>query len=60
MDEIEVPKYFICPISLQIMKDPVTTITGITYDRDSIEHWLFTNKAMTPQHKNTDETVSPS
>lgn len=47
MDEIEVPKYFICPISLQIMKDPVTTITGITYDRDSIEHWLFTNKSTT-------------
>lgn len=41
MDEIEVPEYFICPISLQIMKDPVTATTGITYDRDSIEHWLF-------------------
>ncbi|KAJ6300292.1 hypothetical protein OIU76_021152 [Salix suchowensis] len=24
------------------MKDPVTTITGITYDRESIERWLFT------------------
>ncbi|KEH41885.1 putative aminoacyltransferase, E1 ubiquitin-activating enzyme [Medicago truncatula] len=47
MDEIEVPQYFICPISLQIMKDPVTAITGITYDRDSIEHWLFTNKNTT-------------
>ncbi|KAK8476870.1 hypothetical protein V6N13_149332 [Hibiscus sabdariffa] len=42
MDDIEVPKYFICPISLQIMKDPVTAATGITYDRDSIEHWLLT------------------
>ncbi|CAK9157885.1 unnamed protein product, partial [Ilex paraguariensis] len=41
MDNIEVPEYFICPISLQIMKDPVTAITGITYDRGSIEHWLF-------------------
>ncbi|CAK9160710.1 unnamed protein product [Ilex paraguariensis] len=41
MDNIEVPEYFICPISLQIMKDPVTTITGITYDRESIEHWLL-------------------
>ncbi|KAJ1384794.1 Zinc finger, RING/FYVE/PHD-type [Sesbania bispinosa] len=47
MDEIEVPQYFICPISLQIMKDPVTAITGITYDRDSIEHWLFSNKNTT-------------
>ncbi|CAA2956985.1 E3 ubiquitin-protein ligase PUB24-like [Olea europaea var. sylvestris] len=43
MDEnIEVPQYFLCPISLQIMKDPVTTVTGITYDRQTIEHWLST------------------
>lgn len=47
MDEVEIPQYFICPISLQIMKDPVTAITGITYDRDSIEQWLLTNKNTT-------------
>ncbi|OWM82586.1 E3 ubiquitin-protein ligase PUB24-like [Punica granatum] len=39
--EVEVPEYFICPISLEIMKDPVTAITGITYDRENIERWLF-------------------
>ncbi|TYI87067.1 hypothetical protein E1A91_D04G110500v1 [Gossypium mustelinum] len=44
MDGIEVPKYFLCPISLQIMKDPVTATTGITYDRESIEQWLLTCK----------------
>ncbi|KAB2087011.1 hypothetical protein ES319_A04G074400v1 [Gossypium barbadense] len=44
MDGIEVPKYFLCPISLQIMKDPVTATTGITYDRESIEQWLLTYK----------------
>ncbi|PPS15715.1 hypothetical protein GOBAR_AA04850 [Gossypium barbadense] len=44
MDEIEIPQYFICPISLQIMKDPVTAVTGITYDRESIEQWLKTAK----------------
>ncbi|KAF2286979.1 hypothetical protein GH714_036622 [Hevea brasiliensis] len=27
------------------MKDPVTTITGITYDRESIEQWLKTTAA---------------
>ncbi|OIV90418.1 hypothetical protein TanjilG_10904 [Lupinus angustifolius] len=47
MDEIEVPQYFICPISLQIMKDPVTATTGITYDRDSIEQWLYSNQNTT-------------
>ncbi|KAJ7981242.1 RING-type E3 ubiquitin transferase [Quillaja saponaria] len=40
MAEIEIPQYFICPISLQIMKDPVAAMTGITYDRESIEQWL--------------------
>ncbi|KAJ0976666.1 hypothetical protein J5N97_012140 [Dioscorea zingiberensis] len=43
MDSVEVPHYFICPISLQIMKDPVITISGITYERESIERWLFTD-----------------
>ncbi|KAL3536028.1 hypothetical protein ACH5RR_004489 [Cinchona calisaya] len=41
MDNVEIPEYFICPISLQIMKDPVTAATGITYDREGIEHWLL-------------------
>ncbi|XP_073006740.1 E3 ubiquitin-protein ligase PUB23-like [Typha latifolia] len=41
MEGVEVPAYFLCPISLQIMRDPVTLSTGITYDRDSIERWLF-------------------
>lgn len=46
-EDIEVPQYFVCPISLQIMKDPVTAITGITYDRESIEHWIFNAKNTT-------------
>ncbi|KAL3642736.1 hypothetical protein CASFOL_013551 [Castilleja foliolosa] len=48
MDNIEIPEYFICPISLDIMNDPVTTISGITYDRDSIQRWLFNGKATCP------------
>ncbi|KAJ4885751.1 plant U-box 24 [Raphanus sativus] len=39
-EEIEIPNYFLCPISLEIMKDPVTAVTGITYDRQSIVQWL--------------------
>ncbi|KAK1411004.1 hypothetical protein QVD17_37547 [Tagetes erecta] len=42
--EIEIPSFFICPISLEIMKDPVTLSTGITYDRESIEKWLGNKK----------------
>ncbi|KAF3484623.1 hypothetical protein F2Q69_00056674 [Brassica cretica] len=42
--EIDIPCFFLCPLSLDIMKDPVIVSTGITYDRDSIEKWLFTGK----------------
>lgn len=41
--QVEIPSYFVCPISMQLMKDPVTISTGITYDRQSIEKWLFKN-----------------
>ncbi|KAL3379347.1 hypothetical protein AABB24_000183 [Solanum stoloniferum] len=44
MEEIQVPPYFICPISLEMMKDPVTISTGITYDRENIEKWIFSTK----------------
>ncbi|WCJ34182.1 plant U-box 23 [Euphorbia peplus] len=45
--EIDVPSYFLCPISLQLMTDPVIVSTGITYDRESIEKWLFSGKKNT-------------
>ncbi|XP_045786130.1 E3 ubiquitin-protein ligase PUB23-like [Trifolium pratense] len=45
--EIEVSPFFLCPISLQLMKDPVTVSTGITYDRQSIEKWLFSSQNQT-------------
>ncbi|XP_022997974.1 U-box domain-containing protein 21-like [Cucurbita maxima] len=38
--EIVIPSHFLCPISLDLMKDPVILSTGITYDRESIEKWI--------------------
>ncbi|KAK1686778.1 hypothetical protein QYE76_047626 [Lolium multiflorum] len=38
--EVEVPSYFLCPITLDVMRDPVTLPTGITYDRHAIHRWL--------------------
>ncbi|XP_051132227.1 E3 ubiquitin-protein ligase PUB23-like [Andrographis paniculata] len=64
MAEIEVPPYFLCPISLEIMKDPVTISTGITYDRDSIEKWIFSEKnstcPVTKQPLSDTEIVTPN
>ncbi|XAR59629.1 Ubiquitin--protein ligase [Bertholletia excelsa] len=36
-----VPHHFLCPISMQLMRDPVTVSTGIACDRHSIETWPF-------------------
>nr|XP_010915473.1 LOW QUALITY PROTEIN: U-box domain-containing protein 17-like [Elaeis guineensis] len=35
-----IPKDFCCPISLDLMTDPVITSTGQTYDRASITQWM--------------------
>ncbi|KAG0499332.1 hypothetical protein HPP92_004023 [Vanilla planifolia] len=37
---ISAPKDFCCPVSLDLMRDPVVVSTGQTYDRDSISCWL--------------------
>ncbi|KAK8548969.1 hypothetical protein V6N13_054269 [Hibiscus sabdariffa] len=37
---ITVPSVFRCPISLDLMKSPVSLSTGVTYDRSSIQQWL--------------------
>lgn len=39
----EIPHDFICCISQDIMTDPVKTIDGFTYDRNSIEKWFECN-----------------
>ncbi|CAK7324873.1 unnamed protein product [Dovyalis caffra] len=39
-EELVIPNQFLCPISLDLMKDPVTLSSGMTYDRESIERWL--------------------
>ncbi|OIW09361.1 hypothetical protein TanjilG_01332 [Lupinus angustifolius] len=64
MDEIDVPTHFLCPISLQLMKDPVKICTGITYDRENIEKWLFScnNKTcpVTKQSLLLDTNLTPN
>ncbi|CAN6997177.1 unnamed protein product [Brassica oleracea var. botrytis] len=37
---ITVPSLFRCPISLDVMRSPVSLCTGVTYDRASIQRWL--------------------
>ncbi|KAL3538865.1 hypothetical protein ACH5RR_002231 [Cinchona calisaya] len=45
---VQIPYYFRCPISLELMRDPVTVSTGQTYDRASIESWVATGNTTCP------------
>ncbi|KAJ8443078.1 hypothetical protein Cgig2_004283 [Carnegiea gigantea] len=57
--EIVIPTHFRCPISLDMMKDPVTMSTGITYDRESIEKWLEAGNMTCPMTKQVLRTLDP-
>eukprot|EP01028_Stygiella_incarcerata_P014414 TRINITY_DN954_c1_g1_i1.p1 TRINITY_DN954_c1_g1~~TRINITY_DN954_c1_g1_i1.p1 ORF type:complete len:632 (+),score=154.74 TRINITY_DN954_c1_g1_i1:87-1982(+) len=42
-DDVNVPSHFLCPISLEMMTDPVVCADGHTYSRASIMRWLKEN-----------------
>ncbi|KAI3462193.1 hypothetical protein Pfo_018856 [Paulownia fortunei] len=46
--ELTIPTHFRCPISLDLMTDPVSLSTGITYDRESIEKWIDAGNVTCP------------
>ena len=44
MKELEIPNCFKCPITREIMENPVVASDGFTYERLSIEKWLSKKK----------------
>ncbi|KAG0486987.1 hypothetical protein HPP92_009082 [Vanilla planifolia] len=48
VEEVQIPYHFRCPISLELMRDPVTVSTGQTYDRGSIEAWAAMGNTTCP------------
>lgn len=48
-----IPNDFRCPISLEIMKDPVIVSTGQTYERSCIEKWLQAGHGTCPKTQQT-------
>jgi hypothetical protein len=38
--EVAIPSLFICPITLQVMVDPLMTRTGLNFERAAIFSWL--------------------
>ena len=43
------PRDFRCPVSLELMCDPVVASSGQTYDRDSITRWFGSGKSTCPK-----------
>ena len=37
------PSAFVCPITCEVMEEPVVTSDGQSYDRPAIQHWLQTH-----------------
>jgi len=56
-NEEDIPQNYLCPISYQIMTDPVITPYGISYDRESIEKWLINNKIDPIAHKKLNKNM---
>ncbi|KAL0304814.1 UNVERIFIED_CONTAM: U-box domain-containing protein 3 [Sesamum angustifolium] len=40
LNGIQIPSYFRCPLSLELMLDPVIVASGQTYERAAIQKWL--------------------
>ncbi|KAE9616613.1 hypothetical protein Lal_00034538 [Lupinus albus] len=53
-----IPNDFRCPISLELMRDPVIVSTGQTYERSCIEKWLQAGHGTCPKtHQTLSNTV---
>eukprot|EP00250_Pteridium_aquilinum_P020785 c24946_g2_i1 orf=2-499(-) len=59
---VQIPLYFRCPISLELMQDPVILSTGQTYDRSSIQKWVASGNTTCPvsMQKLEDFTLIPN
>ncbi|XWS76246.1 hypothetical protein CRYUN_Cryun01aG0158900 [Craigia yunnanensis] len=50
---ILIPSRFLCPLSLELMLDPVIVASGQTYDRASIQKWLDSGLTICPKTHQT-------
>ncbi|KAL0372699.1 UNVERIFIED_CONTAM: U-box domain-containing protein 11 [Sesamum calycinum] len=57
-----IPDDFLCPISLELMRDPVIVATGQTYERSYIQRWIDCGNTTCPktQQKLRHLTLTPN
>ncbi|KAJ4709775.1 RING-type E3 ubiquitin transferase [Melia azedarach] len=61
-DAFVTPADFLCPISLELMRDPVIVATGQTYERSYIQRWIDCGNVTCPktQQKLEHTTLTPN
>ncbi|KAF6138929.1 hypothetical protein GIB67_025658 [Kingdonia uniflora] len=61
-DSIAIPDEYRCPISLELMKDPVIVATGQTYERSCIQRWIDCGNKTCPKTQQVliDLTMTPN
>ncbi|XP_077235989.1 U-box domain-containing protein 11-like [Tasmannia lanceolata] len=61
-DSLTIPDDFCCPISYELMRDPVIVTTGQTYERSSIQRWIDGGSKTCPktQQKLQNLTLTPN
>ncbi|XP_069717850.1 WD repeat, SAM and U-box domain-containing protein 1 isoform X1 [Phaenicophaeus curvirostris] len=45
---VPVPDEFLCPITRELMKDPVIAADGYSYEREAMENWLSNKRRSSP------------
>ncbi|KAI7744891.1 hypothetical protein M8C21_021128 [Ambrosia artemisiifolia] len=62
LDAPVIPVDFLCPISLELMRDPVIVSTGQTYERSYIQRWIDCGNTTCPktQQKLQNVTLTPN
>ena len=48
LDDNEIFKSFLCPITYQIMENPIKAADGRTYEKSAIEDWYASGKIKSP------------
>ncbi|KAL4312233.1 hypothetical protein GQ457_01G025490 [Hibiscus cannabinus] len=48
-----IPHEFLCPITLEVMRDPVIIASGQTFERESIQKWFDSNNRTCPKTRET-------
>ncbi|KAM9287639.1 WD repeat, SAM and U-box domain-containing protein 1 isoform 2-T3 [Morus bassanus] len=47
-DSVTVPDEFLCPITRELMKDPVIAADGYSYEKEAMENWISNKRRSSP------------